>query len=317
MIAKKRRGERKNGYDLSLEDDLSIDPSKEVTTRKNGAVQWSKRAIAQLDRQIYTALNAQHPQTVRQIFYVMTGGQVMNVVKDKDGYRRVQSRTLILRRNNLVKAGWLYDSTRSSNVAYFDTDAADFIEDYASNFYSDPWANAECYVEVTTEARGVLGTIGGICDKYRVTYTGAGGFASDALAVDMAERIGDRAQGRPAILLHIGDYDPAGLGIDKQIERDIRAGLDPTADFKLRRIAVTPEQIASLNLPVKLAKKGTHNTHNMEEAVEAESIPAATLRRILVDAIEEYLPKGALEEALAFDGREQQRILAAARSLRG
>ncbi len=54
---------------------------------------------------------------------------------------------------------------------------------------------------------------------------------------------------------------------------------------------MTPDQITSLNLPVKLAKKGTHNTCDMKEAVEAESIPAATLRRILVDAIEEYLPK--------------------------
>jgi hypothetical protein len=316
MIAKMRRGERKNGYELSLEDDLDLDPLKEITRRKNGAVQWSTRAHAQLDRQIYAALSAQHPQTTRQIYYVMTGGQLMNVAKDKAGYRRVQSRTLILRRNNIVKAGWIYDATRSSNVAYFDTDAADFIEGYADRFYSDPWAGADYYVEVTTEARGVVGTIGGICDKYRVTYTGAGGFASDALAVDMAERIKACAQGRPAILLHIGDYDPSGLGIDRQIERDIRAGLAKRADFKLRRIAVTPEQIASLNLPVKEAKKGTHNPRNMKEAVEAESIPAAMLRRILANAIEEYLPKGALEEALALDRQEQKRLLAAAQSLR-
>ncbi len=313
MAKKRRRGERVGDYNLSLDDDEGLDPSVETTTRKNGAEQWSQRALEQLDRQLVRALQEEAPQSCRQLFYRMCGGQVLNVQKTELHARRVQERVVVLRRNGLIPLSAIFDPTRSSSVAYTYADAGEFLETYAGAFHSDAWAEAPHYVEVICEARGTLGTIRQTCQDFGVTVTGLGGFLTITLANEIGVRAKERARGRPVRFLHLGDHDPSGLLIDAKAKEELSGSL---TRFEYERLAVTPEQIAQYGLPKKPAKESTHNREGMTETVEAEAIPAETLRSIVAARLDDLLPDGALDQARAFDAEEQARLLAAARALR-
>ena len=79
----------------------------------------TKAELAAIDAAIYEIAEAEHPVTVRGIFYQMVSrGQVPKTDKaDKDtgtpdGYGMVQRRVLAMRRNGDLPYGWLTDGTR-------------------------------------------------------------------------------------------------------------------------------------------------------------------------------------------------------------
>ena len=72
-----------------------------------------------------------------------------------------------------------------------------------------------------------------------------------------------------------------------------------------RRLAIHRAQIARYPLPTKPRKKTDRRRPGSLETVECEALPAAELRRILRETIEEYVPAQAL--AVIRAGEESER----------
>ena len=88
---------------------------------------------------------------------------------------------------------------------------------------------------------------------------------------------------------------PAGVLIDQSIEAALRKHLPAGFPLEFKRIAVNAAQIIEYDLPTKPRKAGEVRRLDITETVEAEAMPAATLRALLRTAIEELLPARALE----------------------
>ena len=74
----------------------------------------TKVRIGILENQIVQALEDDHPQSVRHVFYLMTNPRLAEPVeKSERGYRHVQERLVALRRNGTVPFDWIVDATRS------------------------------------------------------------------------------------------------------------------------------------------------------------------------------------------------------------
>jgi DNA topoisomerase VI subunit A len=61
----------------------------------------------------------------------------------------------------------------------------------------------------------------------------------------------NRDDERPLKIFYIGDYDPAGLLIDRSLESELREHLNPEIEMHFKRIGITPEQISEYDLPSK------------------------------------------------------------------
>jgi hypothetical protein len=107
-------------------------------------------------------------------------------------------------------------------------------------------------------------------------------------------------------IIYIGDYDPAGVLIDRSIEAELRRHLPPEIDLTFHRLAITPEQIAAYDLPTKPRKPGDKRALHVTETVEAEAMPAGILRQLLRDKIESFLPPGALDVIKAAEESERE-----------
>ena len=140
------------------------------------------------------------------------------------------------------------------------------------------------------------------CRELSVTLYPAGGFASATLCYEAAQVI-DRAKRERAVVLYVGDFDPAGLLIDRDIEAKLRGHLDTPLTFK--RLAINPLQIEVFDLPTKPRKAGERRRLDVKATVEAEAMPAATMRSMVRDAVESYLPEGALRVAKVAEESER------------
>lgn len=257
----------------------------------------TKARIEQLDWQILAVLEEDHPQSVRHVFYRMTDPRLPEPVEKSDrGYRHVQARCVELRRRGTLPYGWISDASRRGYFTDTFSSGADFIRRMARHYRADPWADADTHVEVWVESRSIAGVVQADCAALAVSLYPCGGFSSISFVHEAATYVNECVR-KDMTVLYIGDFDPAGVLIDKSLEAELRMHLDRDIGMTFERLAITEQQIADYDLPTKPRKLGDRRSMHVRSTVEAEAMPARELRRILRDAIESRLPPGALEEA--------------------
>ncbi len=269
----------------------------------------TKDRVAQLDRQILDVLTADHPQSVRHVYYRMTDPRLPEPVKKTDkGYKAVQRRCVELRREGRLPYNWLSDTGRRGYFVDTFSGASDFVSRMAGLYRADLWEQADYRCEVWCESRSIAGVIQADCEELAVSLYAAGGFSSITFAFEAARTMNNEDDGREVVIFYIGDYDPAGVLIDVALERELRRHLDPDVRMRFERIGITREQVERYDLPTKPRKKSDRRSLHVEYAVEAEAMPAGILRRLLRDHIEELLPPRALEIAKIAEDRERAHL---------
>ena len=160
------------------------------------------------------------------------------------------------------------------------------------------------------------------CEGLAVSLYPCGGFSSITFAYEAAwlmesecglwiggEHIPrEYTQIKRAVVIYIGDYDPAGVLIDVSLEAELRRHLPDGFDLEFSRLAITPGQIITYDLPAKPRKDSDRRALHVEETVEAEAMPAGILRDLLRAVIEAHLPEGALEVAKTAEESEREHL---------
>lgn len=272
----------------------------------------------QLDAQIIEVLREDHPQSVRHVFYRMTDPRLPEPVEKSDrGYRHVQARCVALRRSGRVAYGWFADLSRRGYFVNTFTDASDFVTRMAGLYRADLWRNADCRCEVWAESRSIASVILPDCEDLAVPLYPCGGFSSLSFVHSAAEYHNGSDDDRPLQVLYIGDYDAAGVLIDVALQRELREHLRADIDLRFERIGINADQIEEYGLPTKPRKESDRRSLHIDCAVEAESMPAKTLRGILRDKVEALLPAHALAVAKLAENSERKHLRNMARMLKG
>lgn len=270
--------------------------------------------IDQLDQQIIAALKADHPQSVRHVFYLMTDPRLAVPVEKSDrGYRHVQDRCVKLRRSGRVKYNWFADLSRRGYFVSTFTSAADFVTSMAGHYRADLWRDADCRCEIWAESRSIASVILDDCQALAVSLFPCGGFSSLSFIHEAATSINNSSDKRPLQVFYIGDYDAAGVLIDVSLQRELREHLRPDIELRFERIGINADQIAEYDLPMKPRKETDRRSQHIDCAVEAEALPAKILRGILRDKVEALLPENALAVSKVAEQAELQQLALMAR----
>jgi hypothetical protein len=266
--------------------------------------------IEQLDNQIIEALNEDHPQSVRHIFYRMTDPRLVEPVEKSDrGYRHIQYRCTELRRSGRIPYNWIADMSRRGCFVNTFSDAGDFISRMAGLYRADLWELSDYQAEAWCESRSIASVIQGDCEELAVSLFPCGGFTSLSFAHSAAEQHNNSGDSRPLIVFYIGDHDPAGVLIDISLKKELRLHLKPEIDMHFGRIAINERQINEYDLPTKPRKKTDKRSQQIDFTVEAEAMPANILRSILRYEIENLLPAGALAAAKVAEESERNGLM--------
>ncbi len=249
------------------------------------------------EKEIIEILKAENPRSVRFVFYKMTDPRLDCCVdKTESGYQLIKRIMISMRKKDLLSYDWVSDSTREGELQYCYRSPESCLNN-AVYYYREPlWKNH--YVVVWTESRSIASIIKPICDEYRVDLYAAGGFSSLSLIKDSADRMDTESGGiNPVTVLFLGDYDPAGVIIDKSIEAGLKGHL-PWLDINFNRIGINKEHIREYGLPTKPRKDKEKRSPEMEVAVEAESMDGDDLRGLLSDELEKLMPGDLMRETL-------------------
>ena len=188
--------------------------------------------------------------TVRQLFYQFVARD--KLPNTERSYKNLGKAISKGRLAGLIPWDAIEDRTRyvRSNDSWEST--SDLVRSAARWWNFDKWSRQNNYVEVWIEKDALIGVIENICSSYDVPFFSCRGYGSQSALWEAAQRLGQQeTHGKNTFVLHLGDHDPSGIDMTRDIEERLRLF---TADTEVRRLALNMPQIREINPPPNPSK---------------------------------------------------------------
>jgi hypothetical protein len=226
--------------------------------------------------------------TVRHLFYRLVS--LFVIAKTEKEYKGLVKHLSVWRRAREIPFNAFADSTRwHIRVETFDG-IQDALQRTRDTYRRDLWSTQPHYVEVWVEKDAIAATVAETANSFGVPVFVCRGFASLSSLYSAAETFRRAAEsGKNVTIFHLGDFDPSGHAAADAIQRTLID--DFGCDLSFVRVAVTEEQIASLDLPTRPTKDTDSRARNWEgeSCVELDTIPPAEMRKIVERAITDLI----------------------------
>jgi len=249
---------------------------------------------------------ADKPVTVRQMFYLLSVAGAVD--KNEAGYRQAQRQLVEMRRGGTVPYGWIADYSRRSWKPDTFADMEDALRSTANFYRRAVWNRLPVYVEIWVEKDALAGVLYSVTERYDVALMPAKGYSSESFAYSSAEAI--KRTGKPAVVYYLGDFDPSGWNMARNLEEKLRGF---GAEITFERLAVNPEQIEAWNLPSRPTKRTDTRCREFFDtfgkgtpSVELDALHPDKLRAIVREAIERHIPAGYLDTLNAAEESERR-----------
>lgn len=248
--------------------------------------------------------------TLRQLYYQFVSRDIIpNTMRS---YKNLGTAINNGRLAGLIDWEAIVDRTRNLRTLPTWESPRDIVDACARQFRTDRWANQPCYVEVWIEKDALVGVIEGVCNELRVPHFSCRGYTSQSEMWEAAQRLTREIsrEGRErALIIHLGDHDPSGMDMSRDIEERLREFGDP--GIEVNRIALNMPQIERYRPPPNPAKItdsrsdgyiAAHGESSWElDALEPQVISRLVRRTILDNRDEELWEQSKAEED---EGRE-------------
>lgn len=256
--------------------------------------------------------------TLRQLFYRLVAAEMLP--NTQQAYGSLSSNTAEARRSGGFPA--LIDNNRSIDRPHLWESAADAASWLAERYMEDRSSTQPHNIYIAAEKNGLKAQLFQWFAPLGLPVLALGGYASQTLCDEVYEDTRKKGRaGRPHILIYAGDFDADGEDIPRDFEQ--RAGCFD----EVVRVALTPEQIETMQLPPQPGKWTSARAQGFAEKyqdlfedvygidlvqIELDAIPPTDLRRIYQEAIDEYYDYEARDEVLRHEERERGKVEALA-----
>jgi hypothetical protein len=213
--------------------------AEQIGTRTK-KVRGMARESIHLIEAMYTAAEAAQPITGRGIGYKLFVAKLIPSMARAE-MRRVYRLLKEARERGDIPWEWIVDETRELERRATWDDPEAYARTVSRAYRRDFWNQQPVRVEVWSEKGTVRGVLQPVLNDYQVGFRVMHGFSGATTIHDVAEDY----DGRPLIVLYVGDYDPSGLNMS---EHDIRNRLDKYGGDHviLKRVALTRKRAVGL-----------------------------------------------------------------------
>jgi len=276
-----------------------------VKRRTKAAIEINRAAI-------YEILSADHPQTVRQVFYQLVARAIIE--KTEKEYQRTVIRLLSeMRLDDVVPWGWIVDESRRARATYTFDNIKDALRDCAETYRRSALRESDVYIEIWSEKEALAGIIYEAASKYDVPVMVSKGMPSLTQVYGSFINVRNAAfAGKQSYIYQFGDHDPTGCLIPKSLEARLREFCSKDdCDFPfVERVALTAEQIRRYRLPTRPTKRegNPHARGFRGNSVELDALPSRILRELVTDCIERHITPAALNVLRAAEESEREQI---------
>jgi len=195
--------------------------------------------------------------TLRQLYYQFVARDMLP--NTERSYKNLSALISNARLAGLVDWDAITDRTRFVRSNSHWKTPSSVIRSAARSYQIDKWERQEYRVEVWIEKDALIGVIESVCNSLDVPFFSCRGYVSQSEMWSAGQRLlGYCFDGHKPIILHLGDHDPSGI----DMTRDIQDRLSMFAqddngdsyDVEVKRIALNRNQIDLYDPPPNPAK---------------------------------------------------------------
>src|SRR6266567_4244827 len=257
--------------------------------------------------QAYEILKAFNPMTVRQVYYQLVSGQVIE--NNRSAYQSVSNALVNARLEGIIPWTWIEDRLRRPRHVPMWKDMADFGK-VAEQYKRNVWHTQPCYLEVWLEKDALSGIFEDALNDYGVTLNVGRGYDGWSSIRNAAQRYRD---GGTTTVLYFGDFDPSGEDMVRSLrDRLGRLGSNP----EILKVALTLDDINLYKLPPNFTKatdtrRDAFVALHGDVSVELDALPPDILRDRLIDEVEKYMDVNALIVIREQEDKERAQLVEA------
>ncbi len=192
--------------------------------------------------------------TLRQVYYQCVSRDIIpNNEKSYDKLGRIIGDA---RMAGLIDWNAIVDRTRTLRGNNHWNAPSEIMLSAAANFAVDKWSKEygqDYRPEVWVEKDALVGVVGRVCEELDVNYFSCRGYTSLSEMWTASQRLlRYRKQGQKPFIIHLGDLDPSGIDMSRDITDRLETFTRRSLEFK--RIALNADQVEQYNPPPNPAK---------------------------------------------------------------
>lgn len=249
--------------------------------------------------------------TLRQLYYQLVSKNV--VANTEKSYKALGGLISDARLAGLVDWDAIEDRNREPVIWSEYEDIGDFIRAMEYGYRRDRWDGQDNYVELWVEKAALAGVLRPIASKYHVAMMVNRGYSSQSAMYESAQRFLRRGQHKEKVLFYLGDHDPSG----EDMVRDIADRMEMLGvRLEVRKLALTKEQVEEYDPPPNPAKMSDSRARKYVEEHGAESwevdaLNPTQLRDLIEGAFREVTDLDKMNEVIQREGKERKHLKAA------
>lgn len=257
---------------------------------RSGSTKRKRRTAAEIEAiraAILRTLRADHPMTIRGLFYRLVSEEV--IPKTEAAYKGLVVRLATeMRLDGTLPFRWVADNTRWRHGGLAYAGPEEWLAESIQTYRLDLWRDQPVYVEVWLEKDALAGVLLQETDPLRVPLMVTRGYPSITYLANAAAHI--RHVGKPTMLYYFGDFDPSGVDIPRVVAQRLRE-FAPAVRIGFHRVAVNEDQIEALGLPTRPTKTKDSRSGSFKgrRSVEVDAVPPAILRQWARERIERHI----------------------------
>lgn len=179
------------------------------------------------------------------------------------------------------------DRTRNLQGLSHWSSPAEIMRSAYSSFKIDKWADQPNRIEVWVEKDALVGVLERVCNRHDVSYFACRGYVSQSEMWGAAQRLlGYVQDGQDVHILHLGDHDPSGIDMSRDIED--RLGLfmgEDSSSVTINRLALNWDQVEQYSPPPNPAKATDARFISYQRQFGDESWELDALEPSVIDAL--------------------------------
>ena len=230
--------------------------------------------------------------TLRQCYYQLVARGI--IPNNERSYKNTGNLINDARLAGLIDWHSIEDRTRNlQRLAHWDSPKS-IIKSASYQYRKDIWENQDYYVEVWVEKEALANVVRRVANELDVPYFCCRGYVSQSEMWSAAQRfIAKQEAGKDVVLIHLGDHDPSGIDMSRDIEeRLVLFGVD-TFMFNFRRIALNMEQIEEFAPPPNPAKLtdsrcGSYISKYGDESWELDALEPKVIHDLITNNVTEF-----------------------------
>lgn len=249
--------------------------------------------------------------TLRQLYYQFVSRDWL--ANRQTEYKRLGSIINDARLAGLIDWDYIVDRTRNLRDLAHWTSPEQIIQAVAQQYRHECWEDQQYRVEVWIEKDALVGVIQGVCQRNDVPFFSCRGYTSQSELWGAAMRLkGYEQDGQDTVVIHLGDHDPSGIDMTRDIQDRLRLF---GAKTDVRRIALTMDQVDQYQPPPNPAKltdsraEGYIEEHG-DESWELDALDPATLDALIQAEIDSWRDDRSWRESMARQERQRRRLVA-------